>query len=200
MYLGDVKKGVTLRFYWNSFGTSGASITRATNGTVQHHEDGSTTQSTAGITDTEDFDVLTGVHLCAIDTSNAAFSAGKDYAVVLNGAVIDGRTVNAVLAHFSIENRTNKGLPIKNIAFADIPVFLVSSTDHVTPATGKTVTVEKSLDGATTFSATTGTITEAANGVYHFDATAADMNGTNVVFKFTASGTDTRFVTLRTQQ
>ena len=47
-----------------------------------------TTESTAGVTDTEDFDSLTGVHHCRIDTSADAFYAtGNDYAVVLAGAL-----------------------------------------------------------------------------------------------------------------
>ena len=40
-----------------------ASITRATNGKVSVYRDGNVTQSTAGITDTEDFDGVTGIHL-----------------------------------------------------------------------------------------------------------------------------------------
>jgi len=105
-YLGDFIKDDTVRFYWNSFNAAGASITRATNGTVSVYEEGGTTQFTTGVTDTEDFDSLTGVHLCAVVTTDSQYEAGKDYAVVLSAATIDGETVNAVLAHFSIENRS----------------------------------------------------------------------------------------------
>ncbi|MHC4388777.1 MAG: hypothetical protein ACYSX1_09230 [Planctomycetota bacterium] len=106
MYLGDYEAEATVYFCWATNDKNGASITRSTNGTVQVYKDDGTTQSTAGITDTEDFDGLTGVHNCKIDLGGDAFYAkGHDYSVILSGAVIDGETVSAVLATFSIENR-----------------------------------------------------------------------------------------------
>lgn len=105
-YLGDYSEDATIDFMWNTTDGSGASITRATNGTISVYKANGTTQSTAGVTDTEDFDSLTGVHHCRIDLSSDAFYAvGNDYNVVLSGATIDGQTVNAVLKTFSIENR-----------------------------------------------------------------------------------------------
>jgi hypothetical protein len=106
IYLGDYAEDSTVYFCWSTNSKEGASITRATNGTIQVYKDDGTTQSTAGITDTEDFDSLIGIHNCKIDLSSDAFYAtGHDYSVVLSGAVIDGETVNAVLAIFSIEKR-----------------------------------------------------------------------------------------------
>ena len=107
-YLGDFAASATVRFMWSSNGQDGASITRATNGEVRVYKNLGVTQSTTGVTDTEDFDSLTGVHACAIDTSadGTFYSAGADFTVVLQGATIDGKTVNAVLAEFSIENRS----------------------------------------------------------------------------------------------
>ncbi len=105
-YLGDYAEDSTIYFCWGTNDKAGASITRATNGTIKVFKDDGTGESTAGVTDTEDFDGLTGVHNCKIDLSSDAFYAkGHDYSVVLAGAVIDGETVNAVLAGFSIENR-----------------------------------------------------------------------------------------------
>jgi hypothetical protein len=105
-WLGDYKEDDTVYFLWSTNDADGASVTRATDGTVQVYKDNGVSQSVAGVTDTEDFDSLTGIHACTIDLSADAFYAtGADYAVVLAGATIDGQTVNAVLAHFSIENR-----------------------------------------------------------------------------------------------
>ena len=105
-YLGDFKEDSTLYFCWGTNNKDGASVTRATDGAIKVYKDDGTAESTAGITDTEDFDSLTGVHNCKIDLSADAFYAkGHDYSVVLVGAVIDGETVNAVLATFSIESR-----------------------------------------------------------------------------------------------
>lgn len=104
-YLGDYRAGQTVRFLWSTSGADGASITRATNGTISVYKDNGVTQTTIGVTDTEDFDALTGVHAVAIATTDAFYVAGADYAVVLSAAVIDGKAVNAVLGMFSIENR-----------------------------------------------------------------------------------------------
>jgi len=106
MYLGDFAEDATLYFLWGTNDSDGASITRATDGTVSVYKNDGVGQSVAGVTDTEDFDGLTGVHLCKIDLSSDVFyGTGNDYTVVLSAAVIDGSAVNAVLAHFSIENR-----------------------------------------------------------------------------------------------
>lgn len=106
LYLGDFKGDSTLYFCWGTNDKNGASITRATKGTIRVYRDDDTGESTSGVTDTEDYDGLTGVHNCKIDLSTDAFYAeGHDYSVVLAGATIDGETVNAVLATFSIENR-----------------------------------------------------------------------------------------------
>ena len=106
MYLGYYKEYETVYFLWSSNDGDGASVTRAADGTVSVYKDNGVAQSVAGVTDTEDFDSLTGIHACTIDLSADAFYAvGADYAVVLSAATIDGQTVNAVLAHFSIENR-----------------------------------------------------------------------------------------------
>ena len=121
--LGNIAEDATIDFKWNSNDGSGASITRATNGTISVYKGNNTVQSTAGVTDTEDFDSTTGVHHVRIDTSADAFYAvGNDYQVVLTGATIDGQTVNAVIARFSIENRRDESaidrilLAVPNVA------------------------------------------------------------------------------------
>ncbi len=111
-YLGDIIEDATISFAWNTFDAAGASITRATNGTifVRRQDDGTDATGTA-VTDTEDTPD-TGLHECVIDTSdNANFTPANDYVVWLDGAVIDGQTVNAVLATFSIANRS-VGVPV----------------------------------------------------------------------------------------
>lgn len=110
-YLGDFASGATVQFLWGTNAADGSSITRATDGAIRVYKDASATQrsSSAGITDTEDFDSLTGIHLCAIDLSDNTdagfYATGHNYTVVLAGATIDGKSVNSVLAYFSISNR-----------------------------------------------------------------------------------------------
>src|SRR5690242_14153725 len=107
VYYGDFVAGSVVRIFWQTFNSSGASVTRATDGSIRIYKDNSDTQrtSSAGITDTEDADSLTGVHRINIDTSDNTdsgfYAAGHDYFVVLQGATIDGQTVNAYLGSFS---------------------------------------------------------------------------------------------------
>lgn len=114
IYLGDYEADQPVYFAWNTNDSDGASITRATDGTISVYKDNSdgssfdATQVTTGVTNDEDFDSLTGVHTCCITTTDAWYETGHDYIVVLSGSTIDGQTVNAVLAHFSIENRAAK--------------------------------------------------------------------------------------------
>lgn len=110
-YLGDFKAGSLVRHYWDTFVSAGGSVARTTAGTLRVYKDSSTTQrtSSSGVTDTAEFDGVTGSQLTSVDTSDNAdagfFAAGHDYAVMLVGAVIDGQTVNKWLFCFSIENR-----------------------------------------------------------------------------------------------
>lgn len=86
----------------------------------------------------------------------------------------------------------------KNAALSNFPVVMVLSSDHVTPATGKTVTGQRSIDGGA-FAAVTGTITEVSNGLYQFDAEAADTNGDIIVWRFSNADCDDTWVHIKTE-
>lgn len=108
--LGSFAEDDTIHFMWTTVDSTGEPVTRSTDGTVSVYRDNGTTQSTAGITDTEDFDGLTGVHAVTIDLSADAFyTANSDYTVTINGAVVDGVTLNAPIAYFTIENEYMRG-------------------------------------------------------------------------------------------
>jgi hypothetical protein len=80
--------------------------------------------------------------------------------------------------------------PQKNVALSNIPFKMFLSSDHVTPATGKTVTGTTSKD-AGAFGAISGTITEISNGWYKLDAASqSEMNGNHIVFEFSAADCD----------
>lgn len=104
-HLGNITMGQTLHFLFSTNNGDGAAVTPTTAGTVCVYNDNNTTQTTTGVTYTPSFAGITGVNLVSLATSDAFFTAGHDYAVVLSGATIDGETVNAVLAEFSIEHR-----------------------------------------------------------------------------------------------
>lgn len=87
----------------------------------------------------------------------------------------------------------------KNVAYNNFTFLLVLSSDHVTPATGKTITATRSIDGAA-FGACTNSATEiGATGVYKINLSAADLNGDNIMLSFAATASDTRFVAIVTE-
>lgn len=104
-YLGDLAEDQSVTFAWNTFDAGGASVTRATDGTVKVRRDDGTDCTGSSVTDSEDTPD-TGIHEITINTSDSAnFAVGYDYTVWVDGAVVDGQIVNAALATFSIENR-----------------------------------------------------------------------------------------------
>jgi hypothetical protein len=157
-YLGDFRTGNTVRWTWGTNAAAGGSITRATNGTVSVYKDGGTTQSTAGVTDTEDFDSLTGVHLLAINTSadGTFYSAGSDFSVVLSAATIDGQTVNSPLCQFSIENRSalmpttaDRKLDVSATGEAGIDLANVGSPTATLNLSGTTISTGQTVAAVT---------------------------------------------------
>jgi hypothetical protein len=94
-------------------------------------------------------------------------------------------------------------LPTQNSAFNNIEFLFVAASDGRTPVTGATGTaVTRSIDGGA-FGSGTGTLAEVGNGIYQYDASAADMNGGIITFRFTGTGgtpgaPDDRFVTIVT--
>lgn len=86
----------------------------------------------------------------------------------------------------------------KNTILSNFMFLMLDSADHVTPKTGLTITGEVSIDGAA-FGALTNSATELANGIYKIDLAAADVNGTNIMLKFTAVGADQRNILIVTQ-
>lgn len=84
----------------------------------------------------------------------------------------------------------------KNATFSNFMFVMRDSTNH-DPATGLTITATRSID-AGAFGAAAGTVAEIGNGVYQFDAAAADTNGDVITWRFSATGADDTFFTFRT--
>lgn len=90
------------------------------------------------------------------------------------------------------------GRVTKNTALAGFMFFMTDSSDHVSGKTGLTVTATRSLDGAA-FAACANAASEVSDGWYKIDLAAADLNGNVVALRFSATGADTRNVTVVTQ-
>jgi hypothetical protein len=86
----------------------------------------------------------------------------------------------------------------KNTALANFMFKMVLASDHVTPATGFTVTATRSLDGAA-FGACANAVSEVSVGWYKIDLAAGDTNGNVNVYKFTAATADTTEIMVVTQ-
>jgi hypothetical protein len=113
-YLGDFADDATVRGSFNTRDADGAPITLAGTPTLAVYKDAGTTESTAGVTLTVDFDSRTGHHVFVIDTSSDAFYAtGSDYRVVLTAGTVDGTSVVGVcVGSFSIQNRFIRSQPL----------------------------------------------------------------------------------------
>lgn len=195
VYLGDFSVGATVHFKWATNGANGASITRATNGSLRIYKGSSATQrtSSAGITDTEDFDGLTGVHHVSIDLSENTdagfYAAGSEYQVVLEGATIDGQVVNAVLAHFSIERYGNVyGARLwvidDDAGSADryVVTFLKNGQPITTGITSPSMQVLK-VDGSGDLIAAATALTQiGTTGRYRYVATTTERMTSGVVY------------------
>lgn len=81
-----------------------------------------------------------------------------------------------------VQSRLKKNTALANFRF----VMTDSTTDN--PATGKTVTVTRGIDGSAHSAGTLSAVSEIGNGEYRCDFAAADLNGNIVSFRATASG------------
>lgn len=88
------------------------------------------------------------------------------------------------------------GIP-KGVAFSDFAFLMVDGIDHVTPKIGLTIEAYISKDGGA-FGNCTNNVVEIGNGIYKINLTAPEMTAKVITLRFTATGADTRHVTLVT--
>ena len=162
-------------------------------------------------TDTQDIQSRLPAALVSgrIDASVGAMAANVVTAAAINTAAITaakfgaGAVDAAALATDAVNEIRDAILPTQNATFNNIMFLFVAASDHVTPVTGATGTaVTRSIDGGA-FGSGTGSLAEIGNGIYQYDASAADMNGGIITFRFTATGgtpgaPDDRFLTIVT--
>lgn len=298
MYHGDIRLGDTLDLKFCTVQSTGAPTTLAGSPVISAYPANSTTQLTAGITLSVDFDSVTGLNNVRVVASsgNGYLTATNYVLVITTGTVNSVSAVGYVIGSFSIENRSAlmpttagrtavvdaaglidanavkvgpsgsgtaqtardiganvllspgtgtgqltitsgvvaadvtkwdgtavatpdtagypkttvktgtgtgeinlssgavpvKGNVKKNTALASFPFLMTDSTAH-SPATGKTVTVTRSIDGGAFAGGTLSAVTEVANGIYVVDFGSGDLNGNNIILRATASGCDDVF-------
>lgn len=135
-YLGDFTLGETLDFKFTTVGTTGAPTTLAGTPVVSAYVGNSTTQITAGITLSVDFDGVTGLHSVQVVASGAnGFAAQTNVDLVITMGTVGGTSVvGYVIGSFSIENRSTQAIKTQAAAIevdtqdiqSRIPAALVS--------------------------------------------------------------------------
>lgn len=136
--------------------------------------------------------------------TNAKFAANAISAGVVTDNVItsiaDGVWNEALAGHSTAGTAGRRllftGIP-KSTPFSNITFLMVDATDDITPKTGLSPTATVSRDGGA-FGAASGTVAEIASGYYQFDASATDMSGGLVTFKFAATGANDTTISIRT--
>jgi hypothetical protein len=188
-YLGDYAEDyATLNFKFSTHKADGTPIALAGTPAVSVYKASSTTQSTAGITLSVDFDGVTGLNNVLIDLSADAFYAvGEDYSVVITtGTVNSVSVVGTVLAHFSIENRFQE---------ADVTKIAGAAVSTATAQIGVNIVSQDNIDfGALQKASITEAVPTAADiktaleadgsKLYHLWETTEDDGG---VRRFTAN-------------
>lgn len=117
----------------------------------------------------------------------------------VTGAVgsVTGNVSGSVASVVAAVNVANPVRLVKNTSFSNFAFLMVLASDHVTPATGLTVTCTRSLDGGA-FGASANAPTELANGVYLINLAATDTNANSIVLRFTAATADQTVIFLAT--
>jgi len=86
----------------------------------------------------------------------------------------------------------------KNAALDNFEFLMIDAADNITPKTGLVVNGKRSLDGGA-FAAVGGAIAEVSDGIYQFDALAADTNCDIGTWRFYSAGADDTFITFKTK-
>lgn len=155
-YLGDFTLGETLDFRFTTVGTTGAPTTLAGTPVVSAYVGNSTTQITAGITLSVDFDGVTGLHSVQVVASGAnGFAAQTNVDLVITTGTVGGTSVvGYVVGSFSIENRSTQALATAaNLAvvagYLDTEIAAIKAkTDNLPAAPAATGDIPTAVENA----------------------------------------------------
>lgn len=155
MYRGDIRLGDTIDFKFCTVQSTGAPITLAGTPSLSAYPGNSTTQITAGITLSVDFDGVTGLHNVRIVASGGnGYLTATNYEVTIAAGTINGvSAVGYVVGAFSIENRSAL-MPTTAARTADVSAggevgvdwANVGSPTTALALTGTTIAVTQKVD------------------------------------------------------
>lgn len=183
-YLGDFGAGDTLDFKFTTFRPStGAPFTLAGTPAVSVYKDNSTTQSTAGVTLTVDFDAVTGLHHVRITTaSDGTFYAdGSAFECVITAGTVDSvSVVGSCIGRFTLRDQAclyptthATKLDVSAAGNAGIDWANVSSPTTTLNLSGTTISTGQQI---TSVSSSVGSIASGGITSGSFAAGAIDAN------------------------
>lgn len=185
-YIGDFALGQTFDTKFTTRQISGAPSTLASSPVISAYVGNSTTEITAGITLSVDFDSRTGLNnVRVVATSGNGYATASDYQLVITtGTVNSVSVVGEVIAEFSIENRQSNvkfwnGTAVATPATAGIPDVNVKNINNVaaaTPGASGGILIAGSNAATTIAGLTTGALactTITASGAVAFQSTFA---------------------------
>lgn len=209
--LGDFTPGKTIPGKFNTHKADGTPITLAGTPALSVYKD-STTESTAGVTLTVDYDARTGLHRYSIDTGadGTFYAAGNDFQIVITTGTVDSiSVVGTVVGSFSLSNRSalrpttadrtfdvsatgEGGLDFDNVKAATAPTTLTNITVPVTTSAGSVAgdVAGKVLGGGGGTITGTGArvVDDSGNAVAPASATTLILADTNaLVLRLTAA-------------
>jgi hypothetical protein len=124
MWLGEFDPASLVDFKFTSRASTGLPTTLAGSPAVSVYKGNSSTESTAGISLSTDFDSRTGLNHVRVDTSTDGtfYGSANDFQVVITSGTVSGvSVVGEVMAHFSIRNRTKVGYKLASDGLDSIP-------------------------------------------------------------------------------
>lgn len=209
MWLGEFDLSSIVYFKFTTRGTTGAPATLAGTPALSVYKTNSTTESTAGVTLTVDFDSRTGFNHVAIDTSadGTFYATATDFAVVITTGTVGGTSVvGEVVGHFTIRNRAGlkpttagRTLVVDASGLADANVVKLGPTGSGTAQTARDIGASVLLDNTQSIlsAPAANTVGEA---LYMADifrgrfGTAQAGTSTTITLDASASAADGRYV------
>jgi hypothetical protein len=161
-HLGDYDASAVIYGKFTTYRPStGAAFTLAGTPALSVYKDSSTTQSTAGVTLTADFDSVTGLNHFAIDTSadGTFYAAGSNFDIVITTGTVDGvSVVGAVVASFTVrKNSALKPATAGRTLVVDAAGLADANSVKLGPSGSGTAQTARDLGASVLLSAGTGT-------------------------------------------
>jgi hypothetical protein len=171
-YIGDYSAGDVIDFKFTTFRPStGAAFTLGGTPAVSVYKDNSTTQSTAGVALTADFDAVTGLnHVRITTTADAVFYAdGSQFECVITTGTVDSvSVVGSCIGRFTLRDQAvlypttaNRKLTVNATGQAGIDWANISSPTTTVGLTGTTISTGQTI---TSVSGSVGSVTGNVSG------------------------------------